>query len=63
MARKGDLKPFKHVNVVFDEAVSIALEQSALRNERRVTEEVRYAVRQYLKIDAAPAEDTAGVLA
>ena len=63
MARKGDLRPFKHVNVVFDEALSMALEQSALKNERRVTEEVRYAVRQYLKIDAAPAEDQAGVSA
>ena len=61
MARKGDLKPFKHVNVVFDEALSMALEQSALKNERRVTEEVRYAVRLYLKVDTAVVEDTAGV--
>jgi hypothetical protein len=63
MARKGDLKGFKHVNVLFDEPLSIALEQSAARNERRLTEEVRYAVRQYLKIDQSPAEDTAGVSA
>ena len=61
MARKGDLRPFKHVNMVFDEALSMALEQSALKNERRVTEEVRYTVRQYLKIEAAPVGDEAGV--
>ena len=63
VARKGDLRPFKHVNVVFDEALSMALEQSALRNERKVTEEVRYAVRLYLKVEAVPAEDQAGVSA
>jgi hypothetical protein len=63
VARKGDLKPFKHVNVVFDEALSMALEQSALKNERRVTEEVRYAVRRYLNIDPTPSEEPAGVSA
>jgi len=61
VARKGDLKGFKHVNVLFDEPLSMALEQSALINERRVTEEVRYAVRLYLGIPAAPAEDQPGV--
>ena len=63
MARKGDLKPVRHLNIGLDQSMSEALLASAERNERRVTEEVRYAVRQYLKVDAAPAEDTAGVSA
>ena len=63
MARKGNLKRFKNYNVAMNETMVLALEQSAERNERRVTEELRFAVRQYLKIDQAPAEDMAGVSA
>jgi hypothetical protein len=61
VARKGDLKPFKHLNIGLDQVMSAALEESALRNERRLTEEARYAIRQYLKIDLAPAEESASV--
>jgi hypothetical protein len=52
VARKGDLKPYKTVNVVLDEAMRLALEESARRNERRLTEEVRYAVRKHLQTEA-----------
>jgi hypothetical protein len=61
VARKGDLRPFKHLNIGLDRVMSAALEESALRNERRLTEEARFAIRQYLKIDPAPVEDGAGV--
>jgi hypothetical protein len=61
LARKGDLRPFRHVNLGLDEEMAQALMDSARRNERRLTEEVRYAVRRYLGIDdRAPRED-AGV--
>jgi hypothetical protein len=55
VARKGDLQSFKHYNVAMDKPLALALEQSARRNERRLTEEIRYAVRKHLGLDAMPA--------
>ena len=57
MARKGDLRPVRHLNIGLDQSMSEALLASAERNERRLTQEVRVAIRQYLKVDAAPAEE------
>lgn len=56
MARKGDLKPVKHLNIGLDAELAQALGASALKNERRLTEEARFAVRQYLGIHRIPAE-------
>jgi hypothetical protein len=63
LARKGDLNPVRHLNLGLDAELADALLASARKNERRLTEECRYAVRQYLKIDETPAEDNAGVSA
>jgi len=61
MARKGDLKAVKHLNIGLDRALSAALEARAAENERKLTEEVRYAIRQYLKSTPAPVEEAGGV--
>jgi hypothetical protein len=57
------LNPVRHLNLGLDAELADALLASARKNERRLTEECRYAVRQYLKIDETPAEDNAGVSA
>jgi hypothetical protein len=57
VARKGDLKPVRHVNIALDQSMSEALLASAERNERRLTQEVRVAIRRYLRIDDVPGEE------
>jgi hypothetical protein len=61
VARKGDLRPVRHLNIGLDQAMSEALLKSAEANERRLTQEVRIAIRRYLGIDPTPAEEKAGV--
>jgi hypothetical protein len=63
VARKGDLHPVRHLNLGLDAELADALLTSAAKNERRLTQECRYAVRQYLGLEPKPAEDTAGVSA
>lgn len=61
MAKKGDLKAVMHLNIGLDESLSKALERSAAKNERRLTEEARYHIRQGLSVEGKLAEDQAGV--
>jgi hypothetical protein len=63
MARKGDMHPVKHLNLGLDAELAEALLASAAKNERRLTQECRFAVRLYLGLDPKPAEDQAGVSA
>lgn len=63
VARKGDLKTVLHMNVGLDEALATKVMASAELNERKWTQEVRYALRQFYGIDRTPAEDTADVSA
>ena len=63
MARKGDLQAVRYVNLGMDAELSAAILASAQKNERRLAEECRYAVRVYLGLTQAPAEDTADVSA
>lgn len=62
MARKGDLNPVTHLNLGLDQELAAALLASARKNERRLTQECRYAVKLYLGLEPKPAEDPAGVL-
>jgi hypothetical protein len=63
VAKKGELKATMHLNIGLDDMLGKALEASASRNERRLNEEVRYALRMYLGIHRTPAEESAGVSA
>jgi hypothetical protein len=63
VARKEDLQATTHLNIGLDNEMGKRLKEAAIRNERRLTQEARYALRLYLGIDAAPAEDEAGVSA
>ena len=60
MARKGDLNPVRYLNLGLDQELAEAILASAAKNERQLTQECRFAVRQYLGLDLKP-EDTAGV--
>jgi hypothetical protein len=61
VARKGDLRPIRHLNIGLDSLLAEALLRSALKNERRLTEEARFHIRQGLGLDAAPAEEEVDV--
>jgi hypothetical protein len=54
MARKGDLHPVQHLHLGLDAELAKALLASAERNERRLTQECRYAVRVYLGLEPKP---------
>jgi hypothetical protein len=54
VARKGDLNPVRHLNLGMDAALAEALLASAMRNERRLSEECRFAVRLYLGLVDQP---------
>ena len=62
MARKGDLKATIHLNLGLDDNLSQRLRESALKYERTLTQEARYALRKHLGMEATPVEDSAGVL-
>jgi hypothetical protein len=51
----------RQLGIRMDAALEDALEASALKNERRLAQEARFAIRKYLGLDQAPAEDKAGV--
>jgi hypothetical protein len=57
MARKGDLKPTWHINVGVDESLQKVLLEAAARNERKITQEIRFALRSHYGLNRAPAED------
>jgi hypothetical protein len=61
VAKKGDLHGIRHVNIVLDQVTTDALEQVAARDERRLTEQVRFYIRKGLKADLTPVGDEAGV--
>jgi hypothetical protein len=63
VARKGDLKTVRHMNVGLDQALAKAVDTSAEQNERTYNQEVRYRLRQAYGLDQAPVEDQAGVSA
>ena len=63
MARKGDLKSVRHLNIGIDQALAQAVDVSAEQNERTYNQEVRYRLRQAYGLDPTPAEDQAGVSA
>jgi hypothetical protein len=54
VARKGDLQAVRHLNLGMDAALADALLASAVRNERRLAEECRFAVRLYLGLVDQP---------
>jgi hypothetical protein len=59
MAKKGSNELTRDSQVVgirVDKALWAALEVSAAKNERRVAEEARYALRQYLALNHPAAE-------
>lgn len=62
MARKGDLKATTHLNVGLDDELDRRLRESALKFERTLTQEARYALKKHLGMDATPVEDNASVL-
>jgi hypothetical protein len=62
MARKGDLMATTHLNVGLDAELDRRLRESALKYERTLTQEARYALRKHLGMDATPVEDSAGVV-
>jgi hypothetical protein len=61
VARKGDLNATWHINVGVDESLQKALMEAAAKNERRITQEVRYVLRTHYGLDPSPAEEQAGV--
>jgi hypothetical protein len=63
VAKKGDLKPVMHVNIGLDAPLTKALLNAAFRNERKITQEVRYILREHYGIHQPPAEEPAGVSA
>ena len=62
MAKKGDLKATIHLNLGLDDNLSQRLRESALKYERTLTQEARYALKKHLGMDATPVEDNASVL-
>lgn len=62
MVKKGELKPtHRQLGLRMDKELEAALEASATKNERKLAEEARYAIRLYLGIHRTPAEESAGV--
>jgi hypothetical protein len=59
MARKGDLRPYKNLNMWLDQEMCEALERAAIQSERRLTQEARYRIKLGLKMGEAPAEASA----
>jgi len=60
VAKKGTMQPtHRLLGLRMDRTLREALEASALKNERKLAEEARYAIRLYLGIQGAPASEPA----
>ena len=62
MAKKGELMAVTHLNIGLDNEMGRRLKESATKWERTLTQEARFALRKYLKLDV-PADDTLDVSA
>jgi hypothetical protein len=61
VARKGDLKVVLKMNVALEQDLAKEVDTHAVRNERNLSQEVRFALRKYYGLDRTPAEASADV--